>query len=118
MRKSWLIFSLMLSGLLIYGNQARAELMGGKVVNIDSATHTLTINQTNLETEAQENIMVQVVGETNFLGIDSFSSIKVGDEVWVEAEEDHTTNNWVASSIQRIVDETLKTQATATPAPS
>ena len=110
MRKSWLALSMVLTGLLICGNQARAELMGGKVVNIDSATNTLTINQTNLETETQENIMVRVVGETDFLGIESFSSIKVGDEVWVEAEEDHATNNWVASSIQRIADETLKTQ--------
>jgi hypothetical protein len=114
MSKSLLVFLMILTGFLISENQTYAELVGGKVVDVDSGTKTLTINQTNPETEAQENIMVQIVGETDFLGLESFFNIRVGDEVWVEAEEDYVTNNWVASSIQRIADETTKTQKAGT----
>ena len=115
MKRNFLVFSVILAGFLIGVTSVRAELVGGKVVNIDAAANTLTVSQTNLETETQENITIKVVGETDLLGVGSFSKIKIGDEIWAEADEDQATKNWVASSIQRISDQSLKTEET-TPA--
>jgi len=112
--KENLVVLIVLASLLFFADRANAELLGGKVINVDSTSNTLIINQTNWETEAQENISVQIVNETALMGVESFSSIKVGDEVWVEAEEDYATNNWVASSLQRIKDETLKSEEAGT----
>ena len=104
MKANLSFLAMILAGSLMLGTSAHAELVGGKVVNVDPGSKTLTINQTNLETEAQENIKVRVIGQTDLLGLESFSNIKVGDEVWVEAEEDYVANNWIASSIQRIAE--------------
>ena len=93
---------ILLVGLLLFGNQAYAELVGGKVLDINATTNTLTVSQTNLETGNQENISIRVKTEASFSGVASFAAIEVGDEIWAEAEEDQSTKNWMATFIQRI----------------
>lgn len=102
MRENLLVFLVILTGLFMFGTKAGAELIGGKVVNIDSTTNTITISQTGLETDSEENVLVQIGSETTLTGLESFSNIKIGDEIWAEAEEDEAANRWVASSIQKI----------------
>ena len=94
-----LVIALMLVTLVFQG-AAYAKLVGGKVVSTDAAANTVTIGQTNPETGANENVTVWVNDKTTYAGVDSLSGINADAEVWIDAEEDAATKNWIATSVQ------------------
>ena len=96
-----LVIAFMLATLVFQG-AAYAKLVGGKVVSTDAAANTVTISQTNPETGDNENVTVSVNDKTAYVGVDSFAGIQADKEVWVDAEEDATTKNWVATSVQAL----------------
>jgi len=96
-----LVIALMLATLVLQG-AAYAKLVGGKVVSTNAVANTVTISQTNPETGVNENVAVGVNDKTAYAGVDSLSGLKADEEVWVDAEEDAATKNWVATSVQRL----------------
>lgn len=96
-----LVIALMFATLVLQG-VANAKLVGGKVVSIDAAASTVTISQTNPETGVNENVTVWANDKTAYAGVDSLSGLSADEEVWVDAEEDAATKNWVATSVQRL----------------
>lgn len=94
-----LVIAMMLVTLVFQG-AAYAKLVGGQVVSADVAANTVTISQTNPETGANENVTVWVNDKTTYAGVDSLSGINADNEVWIDAEEDAVTQNWIATSIQ------------------
>lgn len=109
-----LVIVLMLATLVFQG-AAYAKLVGGKVVSTDPAANTVTVSQTNPETGAVENVTISVNEKTTYAGADSLSGLKADDEVWVDAEEDAATMNWIATSVQRL-EALAATPETTTPA--
>lgn len=94
-----LVIAMMLVTLVFQG-AAYAKLVGGQVVSADVAANTVTISQTNPETGANENVTVWVNDKTTYAGVDSLSGINADNEVWIDAEEDAATKNWIATSVQ------------------
>ncbi|GEM_PF-1598469 len=112
-----LVIALLLATLVLQG-AAYAKLVGGKVVSTDAAANTVTISQTNPETGANENVTVWVNDKTTYSGVAALSGVKANDEVWVDAQEDAATKNWIATSVQRleipVAPATVVTESTST----
>ena len=102
MKKMQLAIAILVVSFALHQGSVYAKLVGGKVVSADAAASSITISQINPETGAEENVVVSVKDTTTYSGVDSLASLKAGDEVWADAEEDAATKAWTASSVQRI----------------
>ncbi|MBI4357802.1 MAG: hypothetical protein HY584_00760 [Candidatus Omnitrophica bacterium] len=112
-----LIISMLVAALAFSQGVAYAKSVGGKVVSVDSAASTITVGQVNPETGAEENVTVGVKDTTTYSGVDSLASLAVGDEIWVDTEEDATTKSLTATSVQRLEVPAPAEETTAAEAP-
>ena len=112
MKKAQIVMAILVATLMICQGAAYAQLVNGKVVSADPAAKSLTISRTNAETGASEDVVIWTNEQTAFSGTASLEELKAGDEVWVDAEEDAATKNWIATSIQLLQ---AQAEAPATP---
>ena len=85
---------------LIFSGIASAELVSGKVQSTDPAAKSVEVMRVNPATGAEEKLVITVQDQTTFSGVQSLEQLKQGDEVWAEVEQDKTSNNWKATSIE------------------
>ena len=103
MNKTLIGFMAILITLFVFANHAQAELIGGKVTSVDTTDNVVKISYVS-DDDSKEEIAIKVVDETTLSGVESFASIKIGDEIWAEANQDPKADKWVATSIQRITE--------------
>ncbi len=94
--------AVLVSSLFLWSGIGSAEIVQGKVIGIDPNQKSLTLNRMDAATGQPEQVQLAIDSETQFQGgIDSLSSLKVGDEISVEADQNFVTRQWKANIIQK-----------------
>ncbi len=62
---------------------ARGEVIQGKVVAVDSATNSLTVER--MDADTRENVRLILPASAELDGVDSLEDIEIGDQIRVEA---------------------------------
>ena len=97
---------LFMAGFVLGQGIAMADMIQGKVVEVNASSNSLTISRSNPATGSEEKLSIAVEAETALAGIKSISELKAGDEVKVMAEKDAASGSWEAESIEKAKAET------------
>ena len=92
--------AMLVLAFLAFQGIASAESISGKVVSIDSAAKSLSINQMDSATGAEKKVDLSVSADTAYTGIQAFAELKAGDEISADAQQDAATGSWKATSIK------------------
>ena len=77
---------------------ASAKEISGTVAGIDAAANKLTVSYTSPEDQTSQTAEILVVPETTYNGIGSFSEIKAGQAVTIQASDE--TGTWIAAAVK------------------
>ena len=97
-------------GYLASAEIASAEMIQGKVVEIGPGAEFLKVMRRNPETGKPQELKLAVKMDTALSGVDSLESLKVGDEVSIEAARHGLTRQLEAKAISTGNGMTDKTQ--------
>ncbi len=94
------VFAAVLFSFVLAGGVAHAEMIQGSVTAINPTENSFKLNRT--DTEQPKEIQVSVNESTQFQGdLNDIESLKVGDEVKVEADKNLLTQDWTAKSLEK-----------------
>ena len=99
MKKGISLILVLLVGFFMLQGTADAKLVSGKVDSVDVAAKTITISSTDSATGAESKNTVSISDSATYTGVASLDQVQVGDEVWVEAEEDAATGTWKTNAV-------------------
>ena len=81
---------------------AYAEMVQGTIVEISPNDNQLTINRMDAASGRAEQLQIAIDPQTQFQGgVSDLQSLKVGDEIQVDADQNFVTRQWKANSIQK-----------------
>lgn len=95
------MLTMVLVAACMFSGVALAALVEGEVVSVDAAQNKLILKTMDDQGAASESSVV-TDASTKLTGVASLAELAAGDEVWAEAEQDATTKDWKASSIEKV----------------
>ncbi|MBI1977851.1 MAG: hypothetical protein HYS55_03770 [Candidatus Omnitrophica bacterium] len=88
MRNSKLMIIMLVLGLTLFQATAMAEMIQGKIANLDLQANILTISRLSPATGVMEDLKISLTPAVELSGLNSLGELKPGDEVKVEVEKD------------------------------
>lgn len=85
---------------VVFAGPLSAKMINGKVTMADAQTQKLVVQTADPVSGGVLESEIWVNADAVWSGADSFSALKTGDMVWVEAEQD-SEGNWKASKITK-----------------
>jgi hypothetical protein len=98
--RGFLSLGALILALFLFSPDAFAKLTNGKVSAVDTQTRKLTVHSEDVATGRPVELEIWVNEDAAFTGTESLASLKAGDAVWVEAEQD-PEGNWKASKVTK-----------------
>ena len=97
----WVITILVLANSPFVPFVLAAVILQGEIVEIDPQGTFLRVARSDPATNASEPEAIKVFIQTNSqMEGAAIADLRIGDEVWIDAEKNETDGSWVAKKIQ------------------